>query len=161
MSREGRARWGFNERFIIGAQDNPMMMRWRLLQTPLFGIYLHFIYREDLDRAPHDHPWSFWSLVLRGSYIEDYRPDVRVVNKLMDGREHKCLSWHHMPLGAAHQIVWVEDRTVTLCLVGRKQRNWGFYDTDEQANAIFVDYRDALRLRPTEGYAGKRATVSS
>lgn len=32
------------------------------------GIYLHHICRSDDDRDPHDHPWSFLALILKGGY---------------------------------------------------------------------------------------------
>lgn len=157
MSREGRARWDFGWRksshFEIGKPGDPMLHRWRLLQTPLFGIYVHFIYREDLDRVPHDHPWTFWSLVLRGGYIEELheRPG--------SGEHRQVYHWrgqaHRFPLHHAHRIVHVEPRTVTLCLTGPKRRTWGFYDRGR-----FVDYRDALGLRPTEGSPQKRLAVA-
>jgi hypothetical protein len=149
MSREGRKRWSFNQRFVIGKPGNPMLERWRLLQTPLFGIYVHFVYREDLDRVPHDHPWVFWSLILRGGYTEERhrRPG--------DGEwryeVYRRGTMHRFPLHHAHRITDVAPRTVTLVLVGRKQRTWGFYD-----GAIWLDYRDALSLRPAEGDAAKR-----
>jgi hypothetical protein len=62
---------------VIGQPGNPMMERWRLLQTPWLGIYVHFIHREDLDPIPHDHPWQFRSFVLRGGYNEEFWPDAR------------------------------------------------------------------------------------
>lgn len=145
MSREGRHRWGLNEHFVIGGQDNPMLDRWRLVQTPLFGIYVHFIFREDLDPVPHDHPWRFASLILRGSYVEElhYTP----------GHGEPSLVWRHrwrshrFPLHWAHRIVAVQPGTVTLVFVGRKVRSWGFY----ARHGKWIDYRDALGLRPTEG----------
>lgn len=146
MSREGRPRWAFNERFFIGHPDNPMLERWRLFSTPWFGLYVHFIYREDLDPVPHDHPWRFTSLVLRGGYWEELheRPG--------DGRSRlvarRRWSLHHFPLHHAHRIVVVAPKTVTLVFLGRKVRTWGFYD-----GPTWVDYRDALGLRPTEGVA--------
>lgn len=144
---QGRfGRWTFNTRFLVGAPGNPMMERWRLIQTPLFGIYVHFIYREDLDPVPHDHPWRFWSWVLRGGYVEWVRDDVRV---LYEDRweSHARWSFHGFPLRSAHRITRVEPNTVTLVFVGRKLRTWGFYEDDGH----FVDYRDALHLRTTEG----------
>jgi hypothetical protein len=148
---ERKKRWAFNSRFLIGKPGNPMMERWRLIQTPLFGIYVHRIYREDLDPVPHDHPWRFWSLVLRGGYAEEYHPDVREIGESRHQAFGKICARraHHFPLGAAHRIVHVEPGTVTLVLVGRKLRTWGFYDTS-RGNA-FVDWRDALEIRPTEG----------
>lgn len=159
MSREGRSRWDFGWRksshFVIGKPGDPMLHRWRLLQTPWFGIYVHFIYREDLDPVPvpHDHPWPFWSLVLRGGYQEELheRPGSGESRNVVRHR----WSVHHFPLHHAHRIVAVSpERTTTLCVVGRKQRVWGFYDGN-----VWVDYRDALRLRPTEGIAEKHEAV--
>lgn len=153
MSREGRKRWALNERFVIGKPGNPMLERWRVFSTPWFGLYVHRIYREDLDPVPHDHPWRFRSLVLAGGYTEEVheRPGSGECRDISHGR----LSLHAFPLHRAHRITYVKPRTVTLVLVGRKVRTWGFYDGPR-----FVDYRDALGLRPTEGDPAKRPLVS-
>lgn len=150
MSREGRSRWSLNETFVIGKQDNPMMKRWRLIQTPWFGLYVHFIYREDLDLVPHDHPWNFWRVVLRGGYGERYFSEPAVG----EGRYQAIQPFRpsRVPTSAAHRIWHVEPGTVSLVLVGRKHRVWGFWGPDENhAPRTWVDYRDALGLRPTEG----------
>lgn len=145
-----RNRWDLNSRFVIGQPGNPMMERWRLLQTPRFGVYVHFIYREDLDPVPHDHPWQFWSLVLRGGYAEYLYPDARVSGE-NDLREYGRWSFHRFPLASAHRILSVKPRTVTLVVVGRKCRTWGFW-----SEGLFTDFRDALGLRPQEGDPRKR-----
>jgi hypothetical protein len=131
-----RSRWDLNSRFVIGQPGNPMMERWRLLQTPWLGIYVHFIYREDLDPIPHDHPWQFRSFVLRGGYTEYAWPDARVSG---DNELHNWRRWslHRFPLAAAHRIVSVKPKTVTLVLVGRKRRSWGFWN-----DGTWVDYRE-------------------
>lgn len=148
-SRHGR--WTVNSRFLIGKPGNPMMERWRLIQTPLFGVYVHRIYREDLDPVPHDHPWRFWSVILRGGYTEEYHADTRIigwgVGRKRVYRRHNRGHAHGFPLQAAHRIVGVSPGTVTLVFVGRKVRSWGFYDSTGR----FTDWRDALGLRPTEG----------
>lgn len=146
MSREGRRRWGFNEHFIIGKQDNPMLDRWRLIQTPLGGIYVHFIYREDLDPVPHDHPWRFTSIILRGGYTEEVHRKPGHMPRSFKLIERHAGDLHRFPLRWAHRIVAVEPGTVTLVFVSRKLRTWGFWDGPR-----WVDYRDALGLRPTEG----------
>jgi hypothetical protein len=160
MSREGRSRWDFGWRwsshFVIGKPGDPMMHRWRLIQTPWFGVYVHFIFREDLDNGSHDHPWQFWSLVLSGGYTEELHLDPRDRAGLVVPL-HVVSRWtlHHFPLHRAHRITSVRPGTTTLCVVGRKLRVWGFYDEHQ-----WVDYRDALRLRPTEGIAQKRPAMS-
>jgi hypothetical protein len=158
MSREGRRRWSVNERFVIGKPHNPMMERWRLLQTPWFGVYVHFIYREDLDPVVHDHPWAFVSLVLFGGYDELYTADPRSSDASVTQR-HRMGRSHLFPLTAAHRITHVRRWTTTLVFVGPKRRVWGFYDYGLPLGSHWVDYRDALRLRPTEGYAEKRPTA--
>lgn len=154
MSREGRKRWGFNERFVIGRQGNPMMERWRLIQTPWFGIYVHFVYREDLDPYPHDHPWRFFRMVLRGGYVEELTTDGQheKVNTVCPFRPG------YFPTSSRHRIIAVIPGTVSLVFVGRKRRTWGFWVPLSSyivgttiPDPIFVDYRDALGLRPNEG----------
>lgn len=155
MSREGRrGRWGVLQTFVIGKQGNPMMKRIRLIQTPFGGAYLHFIYREDLDPVPHDHPWEFWRIVLRGGYTEVYLTDPRrgKTRLTSPGR----LKWSHFPTAHAHRIVSVAPGTVSLVLVGPKVRTWGFWTPEHQSGRVrpdrtWVDYRDALGLRPSEG----------
>lgn len=151
-----KGRWDFNSKFVIGQPGNPMLMRWRILQTPLFGIYVHFIYREDLDPVPHDHPWSFWSFVVHGGYWERLYPDARTPTNRP--QRHGMWTMHHFPLRSAHMITSVKRRTITVVFVGRKVRSWGFWDNGGHVNQrpVWVDYRDALRLRPAEGWAAKR-----
>ena len=47
------------------------LRRWYLIpRNPFFNVYLHHFLSSDDDRALHDHPWWFVSVILRGSYIE-------------------------------------------------------------------------------------------
>jgi hypothetical protein len=154
VSREGRRRWGLFQTFVIGRQDNPMMKRLRVLQTPWLGVYVHFIYREDMDPVPHDHPWTFWRCVIRGGYIEHYfdRPEQGRTYLLRAQRRWKVSQF---PTEHAHRIVLVKPGTVSLVVVGRKHRAWGFWGPLEtEVPRRWVDYRDALGLRPTEGVSG-------
>jgi len=50
-----RTRW---QRFAV----------WLSMRLP--NVYLHKFLRSDDDRALHDHPWAWASLLLRGSYVE-------------------------------------------------------------------------------------------
>lgn len=153
MKFESKGRWAVNKRFVIGTQDNPMMVRWRLIQTPWFGIYVHFIHREDLDPVPHDHPWVFWRMVLRGGYVENYFENPRhsfgYPQVIMPFRPLRFPTTH------AHRIVMVKPGTISLVVVGRKQRVWGFWGPEQICDMVpnrkWVAYHDAFGLRPTEG----------
>lgn len=124
------ARWKVWSWFTIGSQENPMLKRLRLIQTPKFGVYIHFIYREDLDRDPHDHPWNFLRIVLRGGYTERFYESP--IHILIDDHgqfdvERRPLRPHYFRTNSAHKIIKVKPGTITLAIVGAKTRTWGFW----------------------------------
>ncbi len=56
---------------IIGPQDDPYLLRWFLIPPNRFcRMYWHRFLRSD-EPTPHDHPWNFVSIVLRGKYFDD------------------------------------------------------------------------------------------
>lgn len=128
-------RWALLEGFEIPDATNPdktYLTRLRILQTPLFGIYLHRIAYPDSRKIFHNHPFAFLSILLRGQYTEmtpgpgSSSPEstapyavprrIRFVNVK---RYNK--SWH-----------WIDeihrDPVWTLVFVGRRRRVWGYLD---------------------------------
>jgi hypothetical protein len=57
----------------IHMRGSPYMERWQFVDRPSFGARVHHILRSDWDRALHDHPWDFTSVILTGGYYE-HRP---------------------------------------------------------------------------------------
>lgn len=117
-------------RLVIGPEDAPYITRWRIVATPLGGLYLHRLHRPDRERHLHDHPWPFVSLVLAGGYTEDYSlPPLGLLDRDLapERRRWSRGSVHRMTLRDRHRITHVEPGTVTLLLVGRKSREWGFW----------------------------------
>lgn len=57
-------------RVIHNLEGSPYLIRWTLISTPWFRIFLHKILRSDDDRDLHDHPWPFWTFILWGRYTE-------------------------------------------------------------------------------------------
>ncbi len=116
-------RWAFMSRFDIRDPDGGLYLRrWRIIQTPLFAIYLHKIMRPDWRPLLHDHPWSFIAIVLRGGYTEKrldlhtrttYRHRVKRLNVVRRDDAHYIESLGRNP-------------TWTLCLVGARRRDWGY-----------------------------------
>ena len=118
-------RWAVWKWFYITRRDGSdlYLRRLRLIQTPLFAIYIHWIYRADADRQCHDHPWAFTSFVLKGGYEEEqyhrtgettFRP-VRFLNLAPYGKIHRINRLFSTP-------------TITLMFVGRRRDTWGFYN---------------------------------
>lgn len=117
----------------IGGRENPYMLRWFLLpRNRWLNIYLHKFLRDDDDRALHDHPWWFVSLVLSGSYLEYtesgvfFRQPWSIAFRRAEHRHRvallKCLRTDdpHLVLGECKPC-W------TLIVTGRKRRLWGFW----------------------------------
>jgi len=110
-------RWGFMNRRLIGSGDDVYLDRTYIVQTPWFGIMFHRIFRPDNQRDLHDHPWNFFSLILRGHYLED----------TPDGPRRRWW-WNWKRAEDRHSIREVSRRPVwTLVFTGRKRRTWGFW----------------------------------
>jgi hypothetical protein len=122
------------------------LRRLRIIRTPLFALYLHFIFLPDDDRHLHSHPWRFSSLVLRGGYTEDLTDgDPRRGEEEFRGHRYGRLSLHRMPLHKFHRITEVEPGLVTLVFVGREVCEWGFWTEDG-----FVTHQEYDRLADSE-----------
>lgn len=108
--------------FTIGA--NYMHRRYVLPRNPWFNIYLHKFLHDDEDRALHDHPWWFISIMLSGEYIE-------VVKNTVICRYAPSVAYR--PATHAHRVVLPKDEDGvpepcwTLVITGRVTRDWGFH----------------------------------
>jgi hypothetical protein len=92
------------------------LRRLYLLRTPWFSVMLHRILRPDPDRHLHDHPWHFFSILLRGSYREQ-----------RGRRIHHRRWWNFCRAEGAHKITHVSPTCTSLVLTGPKIRSWGFH----------------------------------
>lgn len=105
------------------------LRRLRIVQTPYASVLLHFVYLPDTDPDPHDHPWNFWSFIVRGGYTE------KIVNPYLSiprwvTKTHRMLSLHRMSIALAHQITRTRPGTISLVFTGARQREWGFWRRD-------------------------------
>ena len=121
----------FNYRDIV--IDNELYLT-RFFLTPRtwhLKLFLHVIYKPDSDRSLHDHPWSFWNMILKGGYIEDegngkftYRLPFSVKKKEYD---------------KFHSVFFLFSKTWTLVLAGKAIQVWGF-----QTDKGKISWRDYL-----------------
>lgn len=116
----------------------------------LWAARLHHIATPDHDRELHDHPWDFYSLVLRGGYIER-RPKYPTEN---------WFNWEHNEIGIEtwrlpgslafrrhtdrHRITHVLPDTWTLVITSPKRHEWGFY-TEKNGKVHWKDYESVHR----------------
>lgn len=115
-------RWALYASHLAG-----YMRRW-ILRTPWGTLRVHNILRDDTGTDPHDHPFDFTSLIVKGGYTETrcLGPDVR-------GRLR--FSWPcRYAAGAVvrrlakdlHILTDVSPGTWTLVVTGPLVREWGF-----------------------------------
>ncbi len=115
----------------IGGEANPYMLRWYVIpQNRFFKIFIHKFLRDDDDRAPHDHPWWFLSLMLKGMYL-DLTPNY--ASGWLEGRLRRAgsIEFHRADYQHRVELRSNPDGTKrpcwTLVITGPKSRQWGFY----------------------------------
>lgn len=127
----GGLRWAFLRWADIPDARDPQetyLRRLRVVQTPWFAIYVHWIYQADEDRDPHDHPFAFCSLILRGWYRERVWVTPGDINRgIWRTKTWERLTAHRMPRRYAHMIVEASENLVTLIITGRNHGGWGFW----------------------------------
>lgn len=112
------------------------LRRLRVIQCPLFAIYVHWIFQADGDRDPHNHPMNFWSFVLKGGYRE-----VRYTytGRSLGYRTRRRFSLARTAMNQYHRIIRLFRKpTVTLLFVGKRSQSWNFMLPD----GTKVDYRE-------------------
>lgn len=112
-----------------GAADGTGPVTWRrpvakLLQALGIAARVHHILRSDHGRDPHDHPWPFVTIILRGGYYE-VRFDAD--GKAIRSRWHGPGSVLFRRATDLHKLVLPEGQTAwTLFVTGKKCQTWGF-----------------------------------
>lgn len=100
------------------------ILRLHLVKTPWFAVCLHWIQKPDPEPWLHDHPVSFFSLILRGKYAE--------LRRTMDSlspeyRVHTWFNFIRADQNDRHKIIFCRRNTLTLCFMGPKTREWGYH----------------------------------
>lgn len=127
-------RHGF-KRVIMSCTEErgPLLTRYHLIRTRWFGLYLHHLHTSDEDRALHDHPWTFATVLLSGGYFEHVQEHTyqlrdcrwtRVPCTSRYWRPRFSVLWR--PAEFAHRLELVSP-VWTLVLRFRVRRDWGFF----------------------------------
>lgn len=119
------------ERTAIQVGNSPYLGRW-ILYVGGFTLRLHRFYRGDDARAPHDHPWSFWTFPLCRGYNEIVDRNGVLMHERVRGWR-----WHYRPSSYRHIVVDPPKPFYTLVVTGRKDRSWGFWPGSQ----TFVPWR--------------------
>lgn len=101
----------------LGLPECPYVIRWRL-EVPFGSVRVHHWLGPDDDRAFHDHPWWFLTIVLRGAYA-DVSPAGEDYLRAGSVRFRRALHQHTVCPRAGG--AW------TLMVTGPRSRAWGFW----------------------------------
>lgn len=126
--------WAWMDRFAAPNYDDPTknyLVRWRVIQTPWFGLYVHRFEGPDPRRTLHNHPWTFLSIILSGKYIER-----RLDPLTMKVRPRIVRRFNLMRRSDYHAITHVEPHTWSLLFVGPRKQTWGYLERLEHSGAV-------------------------
>lgn len=140
-------RFGF-EYSRVGLGETPYLDRYIVYLGGLC-VRLHKFWRGDDDRAPHDHPWNFWTFPLRpyyelvpaasldepGTYDMSHDPPLRISYV-------KAWRLHYRPAKYRHIVMCRADGSEkpfwTFVVTGRAFNKWGFWPEPNR----FVPWRE-------------------
>lgn len=138
--RLGPIQIGGTNRVPADLSQKQLIRRHVLLKTPWFSLCLHEMTASDYDRALHDHPWPFISLVLREGYTEEVSLPIGAKTdwirtsrvRWKDGRKivlvtHSPGDILFRPATHRHRVIVGPRHPWTLILMGPRIRRWGFW----------------------------------
>jgi hypothetical protein len=120
-----RDRWLHRVDYRVDREPLPRMIKWTLVSSPLFKIFVHKFNGPDWSIDPHDHPADFISIGLRGSYVEAvYDAQGRVVSE-----KHWRAPWFRtFPAAHIHRTTAVGPQgALTVCFAGPARQSWSFF----------------------------------
>lgn len=96
----------------------------KLIQKLGYAVRVHEILRSDDGRDPHDHPWPYLTIILRGGYWETR---YNAAGEKISRRWHGPGSIMYRPAGSWHRLDVPNGMvTTTLFITGRYVDTWGF-----------------------------------
>ena len=125
---------------IVSKEGVVHFRRYRLLDTPWLRIYIHNLLVSDEDKHMHNHPWSFFTLLLKGSYEQLFYIKSKVGADC--GGTIKMYERDSFTMGknAYHKITLLTPTAWTLFFAYGKKSSWG-YLLDDKSHIDFKDYR--------------------
>lgn len=130
---------------IVSKEGEVHFRRYRLLATPWFNLYLHQILKSDEDFHFHDHPWSFRSLILKGSYEEFFScpPSHYAIHY----RRYKTGDVATHPAEDAHSLTLLTPQAWTLVLTTGRERVWGYQTGSGTGQRKWIDFKTYRQLK--------------
>lgn len=146
----------FDHRVIINCEREPYLLRWYVLRTKRFSLFIHKFVRSDEDRALHDHPWAFLVIPIWRGYVEHsdreqtLRERVLRMNEWVETKEGMdslrkrrdfrpavvrrvwpLISAKYRPAQYRHRVELINGKpSWSIFFHFTKTREWGFYPAE-------------------------------
>lgn len=104
---------------VIGPSECPIMFRRTLVSSRWGKLLFHRFLPGASDEAPHDHPRSFVTIVLRGGY-DDVKPDGSIDRVYAPTIRYRSAEHAHITKVGS-------EGATTVVIMGRLRREWGFW----------------------------------
>jgi hypothetical protein len=119
----------FKSKTIVNCAREPYLKRWYLFRCRALGIFLHRFFRSDEERALHDHPWSFITVILWRGYIEHCEQQCAVCGYHQVAKRRWPLTIHFRHAEWRHRVELIGGKpSWTLVFRFRERRDWGFWE---------------------------------
>lgn len=148
----GARRFGLEASTVVGKLTKTRYLgRW-FAYIGIGTVRLHKFYRGDNDRAPHTHPWAFWTFPL-STYVEKRYDKGRYLGMFEVRRwrfHYRSATFEHIVIGriCRHSLSCrcknsIDPRPFyTIVLGGFKGSEWGFYPEPGK----FVHHKEFLNV---------------
>lgn len=124
-------RW-FELNLIEDCNHDPYLSRWFLIHRKWLSVFIHKFHRSDEDRALHDHPWNYISIILRHGYWEHSKSGVEWIPE--GSVIFRRGTWRHRIELDKGKKAW------TLIIRFKRYREWGFWNGEQ-----FTQWQDWWR----------------
>lgn len=118
---ESGSRWAF---WRWTHTPSNYITRLHLLKTPWFAVDIHWLNGPDPEPDMHDHPVTFLSVIVWGAYVENRKRRRDAYASL---RTRAYFNFIRACKRDRHKIIHVLPKTITICFMGPKTREWGFH----------------------------------
>jgi len=135
------------------------LIRYVIFKCKWFGVYLHEFFKSD-EEVLHDHPWDFVTLILKGSYKEEILSKEKkrwtsVYGWIKKFRTVKKGQFLFRKAKHIHRVILTDNNPITLSVLFRKKREWGFWEPIPTAEFHLQNYkwkhwRDFLNIKTGE-----------
>lgn len=129
----------FEKETISHTDGRPYLVRWKIIHTKWFGLFLHYFQTSDEDRDFHDHPFAYASVILWPGYREHTADSVE---RKYPGMVLFRKATHTHRVELLRRPDGSERRGWTLVFLTGKYREWGFHTKDG-----FVHNRDYINSK--------------